>query len=430
MKPQIESLKAREIIDSRGNPTIEVDLFLSSNKMGRVAVPSGASTGHFEALELRDGDKKYFLGKGVSQAVRNVNEIIAPQLIGKKGLSQKELDTFLIELDGTDNKSNLGANAILGISLAYYSAYRRFFNIPLFSHTKSLSKETFYLPVPMINILNGGAHADNNIDIQEFMIVPLGMNGFKDAIRAACEIFQTLKSILKKNGHITAVGDEGGFAPNLSSNEEALELLIQAIKQAGYKAGEDIFIALDIAASEFYKENSYFFSSENKIRTSTEMIKFYQDLIQQFPIISIEDALDENDWEGWKLLTETIGASCQLVGDDFLVTNKSRLERAVLEKTANAILIKYNQIGTLSETLEAIELAKKSNYGCIISHRSGETEDSFIADFSVATRAGQIKNGSVCRSERLAKYNQLLRIENNYQKQTKYLGKEAFSFLV
>ncbi len=425
--PNIEAIKAREIIDSRGNPTIEVDLFLQNNVMGRVAVPSGASTGKFEVLELRDQDNKYFAGKGVQKAVQNVNQLIAAKLVGKKNLSQKELDQVLIELDGTENKSNLGANAILGVSLAYYNACNQFFKKPPFA---LLGKEkTFYLPVPMLNILNGGMHADNNIDIQEFMIVPLGLNSFYKALQASCEIFQILKKILLQRGYSTAVGDEGGFAPNLSSNEQALELIIEAISKSQYQAGQDIFIALDVAASAFYQDGKYYFASNGKKLNLKEMIEFYQNLLQKFPIISIEDGLDENDWDGWKQLTQKIGHTCQLVGDDFFATNKKRLIRAIDEQSSNAILIKPNQIGTFSETLETVELAKKANYGCIISHRSGETEDVFIANFAVATSAKQIKSGSTCRSERLAKYNQLLRIENNLPNQTKFAGKNAFSFL-
>ena len=411
--PIIKEVRAREIIDSRGFPTVEVEFMLEPNFLGRAAVPSGASTGKFEALELRDGDKNYFLGKGVKRAVKNVNQTIAPELLGQQNLSQKELDQILLGLDGSENKFKLGANAILAVSLAYARACSVASNLSLFLHlrnqfSKQITEQDVYeIPVPLINILNGGAHANNNLDIQEFMIVPAGFDTFRRALQAGCEVFHSLKKISNTRGFSTAVGDEGGLAPNLSSNEEALELIMEAIDVAGYSTGKDIFIALDMAASEFYKNGSYVFASQNQ--SSQDMVDFYTKLIQKFPIVSLEDALDQEDWEGWKMLTEKIGNSCQLVGDDIFVTHPVKLKQAIEQKVGNAILVKLNQIGSLSETMETIAMAQKANYGCIISHRSGETEDTFIADLAVATNAKQIKTGSASRSERIAKYNQLLR---------------------
>ena len=381
--PIIKEVRAREIIDSRGFPTVEVEFMLEPNFLGRAAVPSGASTGKFEALELRDGDKNYFLGKGVKRAVKNVNQTIAPELLGQQNLSQKELDQILLGLDGSENKFKLGANAILAVSLAYARACSVASNLSLFLHlrnqfSKQITEQDVYeIPVPLINILNGGAHANNNLDIQEFMIVPAGFDTFRRALQAGCEVFHSLKKISNTRGFSTAVGDEGGLAPNLSSNEEALELIMEAIDVAGYSTGKDIFIALDMAASEFYKNGSYVFSSQNQ--SSQDMVDFYTKLIQKFPIVSLEDALDQEDWEGWKMLTEKIGNSCQLVGDDIFVTHPVKLKQAIEQKVGNAILVKLNQIGSLSETMETIAMAQKANYGCIISHRSGETEDTFIA---------------------------------------------------
>ncbi len=427
---------AREIIDSRGFPTVEVEMVLEPNFLGRAAVPSGASTGKFEALELRDGDKSYFLGKGVKQAVKNIRQIIAPKLLGQKNLSQQELDQILLDLDGTENKSKLGANAVLGVSLAYARACSAAHNLPLFLHLKNQFASQFKyqvqnlyeLPVPLINILNGGAHANNNLDIQEFMIVPAGFDTFKRALQAGCEVFHSLKKISNTRGYSTAVGDEGGLAPNLSSNEEALELVMEAIDRAGYTAGKDIFIALDVASSEFYQDGNYFFASQNQ--SSQEMVDFYTKLIKNFPIVSLEDALDQEDWDGWKMLTEKIGGSCQLVGDDLFVTNPIKLKQAIDKKVGNSILIKLNQIGSLSETMETIAIAQKANYSCIISHRSGETEDTFIADLAVATNAKQIKTGSASRSERIAKYNQLLRIEEKLGDRAMFSGMEIYSRLL
>ena len=430
--PIIKEVRAREIIDSRGFPTVEVEFMLEPNFLGRAAVPSGASTGKFEALELRDGDKNYFLGKGVKRAVKNVNQTIAPELLGQQNLSQKELDQILLGLDGSENKFKLGANAILAVSLAYARACSVASNLSLFLHlrnqfSKQITEQDVYeIPVPLINILNGGAHANNNLDIQEFMIVPAGFDTFRRALQAGCEVFHSLKKISNTRGFSTAVGDEGGLAPNLSSNEEALELIMEAIDVAGYSTGKDIFIALDMAASEFYKNGSYVFASQNQ--SSQDMVDFYTKLIQKFPIVSLEDALDQEDWEGWKMLTEKIGNSCQLVGDDIFVTHPVKLKQAIEQKVGNAILVKLNQIGSLSETMETIAMAQKANYGCIISHRSGETEDTFIADLAVATNAKQIKTGSVSRSERIAKYNQLLRIEEKLGEQARFSGSKIYSF--
>ncbi len=419
MQAKIDRVKAREILDSRGNPTIEVDLMVAGGFWGRAAVPSGASTGEHEALELRDKDPARYCGKGVRKAVKNVNEIIAPKIKGKDALSQKEIDKFLIDIDGTQNKSKLGANAILGVSLAMAKAAAAFKGQPLYEYLSG--GEGRVLPVPMMNILNGGQHADNNVDIQEFMIMPAGVDSFSSAVRAASEIFHALKSILKSKGLSTSVGDEGGFAPNLKSNEDAIIVILQAIEKAGYKPGRDIYIALDAAASSFYKDGSYILEAESKPRMDAgELIDFYKRLIDKYPIISLEDGLAEDDWEGWESLTRALGDRIQIVGDDLFVTNTSRFAEGIKKHIANAILIKLNQIGTLSETLEAIEMAKVNNYSSIISHRSGETEDVTIAHLAVATNCGQIKTGSVSRSDRVAKYNELLRIEEELGKRAVY----------
>ncbi|PCI27790.1 MAG: phosphopyruvate hydratase [SAR324 cluster bacterium] len=416
---------AREILDSRGNPTIEVDVILVNGIIGRAAVPSGASTGAHEAVELRDGDESRYLGKGVSEAVANVNEIIAPEIEGMMVSEQAEIDYEMIALDGTENKAKLGANAILGVSLACAKAAAEAHGLPLYRYIGGVN--ACELPVPMMNILNGGSHADNNVDIQEFMIMPVGAPSFREALRMGAEIFHTLKSVLKARGLNTAVGDEGGFAPNLKSNEEALEVIMAAIVQAGYKPGEDVKIALDSAASEFYKDGKYVLSAEaSPEKSGEEMIAFYEDLVSKYPIISIEDGLDEDDWSTWKSMTTKMAGKIQLVGDDLFVTNSKRLKRGIDEGIGNSILIKLNQIGTLTETLDAIEMAKRAGYTCVISHRSGETEDSTIADIAVATNAGQIKTGSLCRSDRVAKYNQLLRIEEELGDRAKYAGAQTF----
>jgi len=417
----IEKVYAREILDSRGNPTVEVDVVLSDGNMGRAAVPSGASTGTHEAVELRDGDKGRFEGKGVKKAVKNVNEIIAPQIKGMNPIRQIEIDKKMIELDGTENKGKLGANAILGVSLAVAKAAAKSVGLPLYQYLGGVNAHL--LPLPLLNILNGGKHADNNVDIQEFMIAPIGANSFKESLRMASEVYQVLKSVLKSKNLSTSVGDEGGFAPNLKSNEEAIQIILLAIEKAGYKTGEEIALALDVAASELFYNNKYILKAEKKEWTAEEMIEFYKNLINKYPIITIEDGLAEDDWSGWKKLTEKLGKQVQLVGDDLFVTNSQRLRRGIKEKTANSILIKLNQIGTLTETLETVEIAKKAGYASVFSHRSGETEDSFLADVTVATGAGQIKTGAPARSERLAKYNQLLRIEEE-------LGKEASFFKI
>ncbi len=419
MQAKIEKVKAREILDSRGNPTIEVDLMVAGGFWGRAAVPSGASTGEHEALELRDKDPGRYCGKGVCKAVKNVNEIIAPRIKGKNALSQKEIDKFLIDIDGTQNKSKLGANAILGVSLAMAKAAAAFKGQPLYEYLSG--GEGRVLPVPMMNILNGGQHADNNVDIQEFMIMPAGVDSFSSAVRAASETFHALKLILKSKGLSTSVGDEGGFAPDLKSNEEAIVIILQAIEKAGYKPGRDIYIALDSAASSFYKDGSYVLEAESEPQMDVgELIDFYRRLIDKYPIVSLEDGLAEDDWEGWEALTLALGNKIQIVGDDLFVTNTSRLAEGIKKHIANAILIKLNQIGTLSETLEAIEMAKVNNYSSIISHRSGETEDVTIAHLAVATNCGQIKTGSVSRSDRVAKYNELLRIEEELGKRAVY----------
>ena len=413
----IKEIKAREILDSRGNPTVEVDVILDSGVMGRAAVPSGASTGEHEAIELRDGDKARYLGRGVLKAVENVIVIIAPRLIGMEPFSQAEIDGLMIKLDGTENKSKLGANAILGVSLAVCKAAALAKGMPLYRYIGG--PDAKILPVPMLNILNGGAHADNNVDLQEFMIMPLGVDSFKSALQLSAEVFHNLKDILKKKGLATSVGDEGGFAPNVRSNREAIELILEAIKQAGYKAGKDVYIALDPAASSFYENGAYILEAEEKSENSnTDMIDFYDAWVGQYPIISIEDGLAEDDWGGWSQLTKRLGQKIQIVGDDLFVTNTKRLKKGIDADIANSILIKVNQIGTLTETLAAIAMAKKAGYTAVISHRSGETEDTTIAHLAVAAGTGQIKTGSVSRTDRIAKYNELLRIEEG-------LGKEA-----
>src|SRR3989304_1312774 len=421
----IEDIHAREILDSRGNPTIEVDVLLECGVMGRAAVPSGASTGEHEAVELRDGDKGRYLGKGVRKAVSNVNDVIAPELLDMDALDQAALDRVMIELDGTPNKAKLGANAILGVSLAAARAAANAVELPLYSYIGGVNART--LPVPMMNILNGGAHADNSVDLQEFMVMPVGAKTFSDALRMGTEVFHSLKKVLSSRGYATSVGDEGGFAPNLKSNVEAIEVILEAIEKAGYKAGTDAMIALDPAASEFYKDGKYVFKkSDGSKKSSEEMVAFYADWVRQYPIISIEDGLSEDDWNGWNILTKELGNKVQLVGDDLFVTNTERLSRGIKERIGNSILIKVNQIGTLTETLEAIEMAKKAGYTAVISHRSGETEDTTIADIAVATNAGQIKTGSASRTDRIAKYNQLLRIEEELGETAQFLGKEVF----
>lgn len=422
----IKDIRAREILDSRGNPTIEADVILADGTIGRAAAPSGASTGSREALELRDGDQNRYMGKGVKKAVANVNSQIRSALMDKDVTEQQGIDDAMIALDGTENKDSLGANAMLAVSLATAKAAAKSQSLPLHQYIANLRNQTsLTMPVPMMNILNGGEHADNTVDIQEFMIEPVGFTSFSEALRAGTEIFHSLKSVLKSQGLNTAVGDEGGFAPNLRSNEEAITVIMQAIEQVGYKAGEDIHLALDCAASEFYKDGQYILAGEgNKAFDSQGFSDYLVGLARQYPIISIEDGLDESDWDGWKYLTEQIGDKVQLVGDDLFVTNPAILQEGIDKHIANAILIKFNQIGTLSETLDAIYLAKKNGYATIISHRSGETEDSTIADLAVGTAAGQIKTGSLCRSDRVAKYNQLLRIEQ--QVRASYRGREEF----
>ncbi len=421
----ILDIVAREILDSRGNPTIEVDVILESGFDGRASIPSGASTGEHEAIELRDGDAHRYLGKGVQRAAANVNERIAPELIGMDVLDQMVIDQTLIDLDGTPNKSALGANAILGVSLACAKAAAAYLSLPLYRYLGGVYAHQ--LPVPMMNILNGGKHADNNVDLQEFMIVPLGAPSFREALRMGAEVFHHLKTILKQKGYSTAVGDEGGFAPDLRSNEEALVVILEAIEKAGYTPGEEIAIALDPAASEFFHQGRYILQAEQiKERTSLEMVAFYEDLVGKFPIVSLEDGLAEDDWEGWRELTARLGGRVQIVGDDLFVTNIGRLAKGIKEGVANSILIKLNQIGTLTETFSAIEMAQKAGYTTVISHRSGETEDTTIADIAVAVNAGQIKTGSVSRTDRVAKYNQLLRIEEELGDQGIFPGKEAF----
>jgi enolase len=422
---QIEHIHAREILDSRGNPTVEADVVLSDGTMGRAAVPSGASTGEHEAVELRDNDPKRFGGLGVLQAVHNVNDVIAPQLKNKDVLDQKSIDRVLIDLDGTPNKSHLGANALLAVSMASARAAANSQKLSLYRYLGGPNAKT--LPVPMMNIINGGAHADNNVDFQEFMIVPVGAAGFSEALRMGAEIFHQLKSVLKKKGYATSVGDEGGFAPNLNSNEEAIETIIEAVSLAGYQPGENILLALDPAASEFYDGSAYVFKKSDGRRLSSEqMVAYWKEWAGKYPIISIEDGMAENDWDGWKGLTDAIGQEIQLVGDDLFVTNTKFLQKGIELGVANSILIKVNQIGTLSETLACIELAKSDRRTAVISHRSGETEDAFIADLAVATSAGQIKTGSLSRSDRIAKYNQLLRIEEELGPAAVYPGRAAF----
>ena len=427
MSSIIEKIHAREILDSRGNPTVEVDLTLKNNLMARASVPSGASTGEHEANELRDNDFSRFNGKGVLKAVKNVNNIISKNLRGIDVLEQEKIDQIMIELDGTENKSNLGANAMLGVSLASAHAGAKFSNISLFRYLNTKNEIT--LPVPMMNILNGGSHADNTLDIQEFMIFPFGASSFSEALQMGTEIFHHLKSVLKQKGLNTSVGDEGGFAPNLSSNEQALELIMVAIEKANYKPGKDIFIALDVAASELFFDGNYSLKSEKRTLNSIEMTDYYKSLIKKFPIISIEDGLDENDWAGWQKLTEEIGHNIQIVGDDLTVTNKKRLQKAIDNKSMNSILIKLNQIGTLTETIDAVDMAKEAGFGAIISHRSGETEDTTISDLSVAMGMGQIKTGSASRTDRVCKYNQLLRIEEELGSSAKLATKEVLGRL-
>ncbi len=421
---EIQRVHAREVLDSRGQPTVEVDVVLKNGALGRATVPSGASTGEHEAVELRDGGKRY-LGKGVERAVRNVNRVLGPRLRGREAKDQEGIDRFMIELDGTPDKRNFGANAILGISLAVAQAQARASGLPLYRYLGGSRAKT--LPVPMLNVLNGGVHADNNVDVQEFMIIPFGMKSFAEALRAGAEIFQTLKKVLHRRSYSTSVGDEGGFAPRLKGNDEAIELLLEAVTQAGYKPADQVALGLDVAASEFFEGGTYIFKKSDGARRDGEaMTRLYEDWARQYPIVSIEDPLGEDDWEGWRILTEVLGDKVQIVGDDIFVTNKARLNRGIQSRVANSILIKVNQIGTLSETLETMRLAKKSGYTTVISHRSGETEDAMIADLSVATNAGQIKTGAPCRGERTAKYNQLLRIEEELGKRAIFAGKRAF----
>ncbi|MFH1050831.1 MAG: phosphopyruvate hydratase [bacterium] len=417
----------REILDSRGNPTVEVEVILEDGSTGLAAVPSGASTGENEAWELRDGDKKRYLGNGVTKAINNVNDVIADAVIGLDASEQIQVDTLLCELDGTPNKSKLGANAILGTSLAVAKAAADFYGLPLYRYIGGV--HSHILPAPMMNILNGGKHADNNVDIQEFMIIPNGASSFKEALRIGAEIFHNLKKVLKAKGYNTAVGDEGGFAPSLKSNEEAFEVILEAIKKAGYKPVKDVLLAIDAAASEMVENGKYkMFKSTGKLKTSNEMISWYVDLCKKYPVASIEDGLGENDWSGWAKLTEALGNKIQLVGDDNFVTNPKFLARGIKEKVANSILIKLNQIGTLTETLDTIKMAHRNGYSTVISHRSGETEDTTLADLAVAVNAGQIKTGSLCRTDRVAKYNQLLRIEEALETDAVYGGAEAFGF--
>ncbi|CAN7211147.1 MULTISPECIES: phosphopyruvate hydratase [Rossellomorea] len=424
--PFITDVYAREVLDSRGNPTIEVEVYTQSGAFGRALVPSGASTGEYEAVELRDGDKDRYLGKGVQNAVDNVNNEIAEEIIGYDVTEQVAIDQAMIALDGTENKGKLGANAILGVSMAVARAAADFFGVELYQYLGGFNAKQ--LPVPMMNIVNGGEHADNNVDIQEFMVMPVGAPTFKEGLRMGAEIFHSLKSVLKSKGYNTAVGDEGGFAPNLKSNEEALSTIIEAIEKAGYKPGEEVLLAMDVAASEIYnkEDGKYHLSGEGVVRTSAEMVDWYEEMCNKYPIISIEDGLDENDWDGFKLLTDRIGNKVQLVGDDLFVTNTTKLSQGIEQGIGNSILIKVNQIGTLTETFDAIEMAKRAGYTAVISHRSGETEDSTIADIAVATNAGQIKTGAPSRTDRVAKYNQLLRIEDQLAHTAQYLGAKTF----
>jgi enolase len=423
---KIAKVRGREILDSRGNPTVEVDVLLESGFMGRASVPSGASTGEKEALELRDGDKKRFLGKGVTKALENVNGVIQPEVVGMESLEQARIDMRMIELDGTENKGKLGANAMLGVSLAVMKASAAELDLPLYRYIGGVNART--LPVPLMNILNGGAHADNNVDIQEFMIVPWGAQTFAESLRMGAEVFHSLRSVLKGKGLNASVGDEGGFAPNLRSNEEALDVIMQAIEKAGYRPGEEVALALDPAASSFYQDGKYVMSAEKKPeKDSEEMVEFYTHLVAHYPIVSLEDGLDENDWKGWKLLNQQLGRIIQIVGDDIFVTNPKLLKRGIEEKTANSILIKLNQIGTLTETLQTIEMGKSAGFTSVVSHRSGETEDTTIADLVVACNTGQIKTGSASRTDRICKYNQLLRIEEELGNAAIFAGKNAFA---
>jgi len=420
----IYDVRAREVLDSRGNPTVEVEVELESGIIGRAMVPSGASTGAYEAVELRDGDKGRYLGKGVLKAIENVNEALGPEITGMDALDQVGIDNYLIQLDGTENKGKYGANAILGISMAVAHAAAEYLGLPLYTYLGGFNAKT--LPVPMMNILNGGEHADNTVDFQEFMVMPVGAETFREALRMGAEIFHSLKGVLKEKGLNTAVGDEGGFAPNLATNEEALQLIVSAIEKAGYKPGEDVMLALDVAATEMYKDGKYVLAGEGVTKTSEEMVAMYEELSNKYPIISIEDGLSEDDWDGWKLLTERIGAKVQLVGDDLFVTNTTRLADGIEKGVGNSILVKVNQIGTLTETFDAIEMAKRAGYTAVISHRSGETEDVTIADIAVATNAGQIKTGAPSRTDRVAKYNQLLRIEDMLDYTARFGGRAAF----
>jgi enolase len=425
--PFISDIYAREVLDSRGNPTVEVEVFTDSGAFGRAIVPSGASTGEHEAVELRDGDKKRYLGKGVEKAVKNVNEVIAPELVGFDVTNQNAIDMMMIELDGTKNKGKLGANAILGVSMAVAKAAADYLGVELYQYLGGFN--TKQLPVPMMNIINGGSHADNNVDFQEFMVLPVGAKTFKEAIRMGAEIFHNLKKVLTSKGYNTGVGDEGGFAPNLGSNEEALQVIMEAIVKAGFKPGEDVYLGMDVASSEFYNKETkkYVLAGEGgKEFDAKELTHFYEELVKKYPIISIEDGLDENDWDGWKYLTEKLGKKIQLVGDDLFVTNTEKLARGIKEHIGNSILIKVNQIGTLTETFDAIEMAKRAGYTAVVSHRSGETEDTTIADIAVATNAGQIKTGSASRTDRIAKYNQLLRIEDQLGPVAQYRGLDSF----
>ena len=421
---EIVNIIARQILDSRCFPTVEVEVILEDGTIGRAAVPSGASTGIYEAVELRDDNKEYFMGKGVKTAVSNVNDIIAKELIGYNVFDQTTIDKKLIELDGTDNKGKLGANAILGVSLAVANAATNFLGLPLYQYVGGVNAKV--LPVPMMNIINGGSHADNSVDLQEFMVMPAGFNSFDAAIQACAEVYHSLKKTLNEKGYSTGVGDEGGFAPNLKSNEEAIEVILEAITKAGYEPGNDMFIAIDAASSEYYKDGKYVLEHEGKTLTASEMVDFLESWVNKYPIISIEDGMAEEDWEGWKLLTERIGKKVQLVGDDLFVTNTKRLEEGINKGVANSILIKLNQIGTLTETLNAIEMANRAGYTAVISHRSGETEDTTIADLVVAVNAGQIKTGAPARSERVAKYNQLIRISEELGAVAEFRGTKAF----
>lgn len=422
----IELVYAREVLDSRGNPTVEVEVALESGAVGRAIVPSGASTGAFEAVELRDGDKGRYIGKGVEKAVANVNEIIAPELEGMDAFDQPAIDALMIELDGTHNKGKLGANAILGVSMAVARAAAEELGLPLFQYIGGVNAKQ--LPVPMMNILNGGEHADNSVDVQEFMILPVGAKSFREGLRMGAEVFHSLKKVLSDRGLACGVGDEGGFAPNLGSNREALELIVEAIEKAGYKPGDDVRLGLDVAATEMYDKETklYDLKHEGKKLTAEQMVDLYEEWVNNFPIVTIEDGLDEEDWDGWKVLTERLGKKVQLVGDDLFVTNTERLERGIEAGVANSILIKVNQIGTITETLDAIEMAKRAGYTAVISHRSGETEDTTIADLAVAVNAGQIKTGAPSRTDRVAKYNQLLRIEEMVGEQARYCGMKSF----